>query len=138
MAEGKQSEKSLIFLWKWIQYHKFSHWVSFHGQAHAALEEMRGRLPGVQLAFYVNMKTIEAVHRALDLPISNKATDNRLNGFSRGGGEEEEEEGEFVEEEVIDEMFPHGDHVWQADVRRVWQGQGSCIVIQMFSMALID
>ncbi|XP_076446737.1 intraflagellar transport protein 140 homolog [Babylonia areolata] len=79
--------------------------------AHAALEEMRGRLPGVNLAFYVNMKTIEAVHRALDIPLSNKATDNRLNGFSAGGGGDEEEEGEFVEEEVIDDMFPGGDNV---------------------------
>ena len=71
---------------------------------------MRSRLPGVQLAFYVNMKTIEAVHRALDIPFTSKATDNRLNGFSRGGGDEEEEE-EFVEEEVIDDMYPPGDHV---------------------------
>ncbi|KAK7111421.1 intraflagellar transport protein 140 homolog [Littorina saxatilis] len=80
--------------------------------AYAALEEMRSRLPGSQLAFYVNVKTIEAVHRALDIPYTNKATDNRLNGFNRGGGEPEDEEGgEFVEEEVIDDMYPPGDNV---------------------------
>jgi intraflagellar transport protein 140 len=82
----------------------------------AALEELRSRMPGVQLAFYVNMKTIEAIHRALDIPFTNRPTDNRLNGFNRlgggegGGGNEEEEEGGFVEEEVIDDMFP-GDNV---------------------------
>lgn len=76
--------------------------------AHAALEEMRSRLPGVQLAYYVNMKTIEAVHRALDIPFTNRATDNRINGFSRTGGglnENEEDGGEFVEEEVIDDAY---------------------------------
>ena len=71
---------------------------------------MRSRMPGVQLAFYVNMKTIEAVHRALDIPLSSKAAGSRLNGFSPGGGDEEEE-GEFVEEEVIDDMYPPGDNV---------------------------
>ena len=79
-------------------------------QAYAALEEMRSRMPGVQLAFYVNMKTIEAIHRALDIPLSSKAAGSRLNGFSPGGGDEEEE-GEFVEEEVIDDMYPPGDNV---------------------------
>lgn len=77
--------------------------------AHAALEEMRGRMPGTQLAYYVNMKTIEAVHRALDIPLKDRPVDNRINGFSRGGGDEEE--GEFVEEEVIDDMFGGGDNV---------------------------
>ena len=72
-------------------------------QAYAALEEIRGRMPRVQLAFYVNMKTIEAVHRALDIPL-NKSTDNR---FDRSQGVDDDEvEEDFVEEEVIDEVYP--------------------------------
>lgn len=79
-------------------------------QAHAALEEMRGKLPGIQLGYYVNMKTIEAIHRALDIPLTQKTIDKQINGFSRSGMGEEEE-GEFVEEDVIDDSYATGENV---------------------------
>ena len=33
------------------------------------MEDMRSRIPTVNMAYYVNMRTIEAVHRALDIPL---------------------------------------------------------------------
>ena len=81
-------------------------------QAHAHLEELQGRLPGIHLTYYVNMRTIEAIHKALALPMDKIAVPHRMNGFrAGGGGENEEEEGEFVEEEVIDDMYGGGDRV---------------------------
>ena len=59
---------------------------------------MKARIPKVNLAYYVNMKTIESIHRALDIPMS-KGT--AVNGVHLGGGEEED--GEEVEEDVVDE-----------------------------------
>ena len=63
------------------------------------MEEMRNRIPKVNMGFYVNNKTIEAVHRALDIPL-NKA--GLSNGF-RPGSPGNEEDGEEVEEDVIDD-----------------------------------
>ena len=54
------------------------------------------------MAYYINIKTIEAIHQALNIPM--KETTRPLNGF--GGGQEDEEEGEeVVEEDVVDEIF---------------------------------
>ena len=56
------------------------------------------------------MKTIEAIHSALSLPMDRGLKQDRgggMNGFRMGAGDGEDEEGgEFVEEEVIDDMFP--------------------------------
>ena len=38
-------------------------------QAYSLMEEMRKRMPSVNMAFYVDMKTIEAVHQALGIPL---------------------------------------------------------------------
>ncbi|XP_052768007.1 intraflagellar transport protein 140 homolog [Mya arenaria] len=67
--------------------------------AYNAMEEMKGRVSGVNIAYYVNMRTIQAVHQALDIPLSNTIDTSKMNGF-RGGGGQEEEDGEIVEEEV--------------------------------------
>eukprot|EP00058_Branchiostoma_floridae_P021724 XP_002607214.1 hypothetical protein BRAFLDRAFT_118626 [Branchiostoma floridae] len=68
-------------------------------RAYQLMEEMRQRIPTVNMAYYVNMRTIEAVHRALDIPLG------------RGMGAEknmrteslDEDEGEEVEEDVAED-----------------------------------
>ena len=59
------------------------------------MEEMRNRIPRVNLTYYVNVKTIERVHQELDMPFKQ----NESNGFQMGDGEEED--GEIVDEAVI-------------------------------------
>ncbi|XP_052071458.1 intraflagellar transport protein 140 homolog isoform X2 [Mytilus californianus] len=73
--------------------------------AQAAMEEMRMRIPSVNMAYYVNIRTIEAVYRALDMPLPKTITSTAINGY--GGGEED---GEIVEEEVVDQIN-YGDDV---------------------------
>ena len=68
---------------------------------------MKVRIPKVNLAYYVNMRTIENIHRALDIPVPKGAVP-AVNGVSMGGGEEED--GEEVEEDVVDD-FPNDDSV---------------------------
>jgi len=65
-------------------------------QAYNAMEEMKGRISGVNMAYYVNMRTIQTVHQALDIPFSGADT-KHMNGFRAGG---EEEDGDIVEEDV--------------------------------------
>ncbi|KAH9494870.1 hypothetical protein Btru_015870 [Bulinus truncatus] len=77
--------------------------------AHTYLEELRNRLPGVYLGYYVNMKTIEAIHSALSLPMDRTLKTERTNGLRIGGGDNEEDLAEFVEEEVIDDSYSAGD-----------------------------
>jgi len=69
------------------------------------MEEMKNKIPSLNMAYYVNMRTIEAVHRALDIPLSRTIT-SKMNGMVNG----EEEDGEIVEEEV-DHMYMGGDDV---------------------------
>lgn len=38
-------------------------------QAYSLMEEMRRRMPSVNMAFYVDRKTIESVHQALGVPL---------------------------------------------------------------------
>ena len=76
-------------------------------QAYACMEEMKNRIPKVNMAYYVNMRTIEAVHRALDIPLSRgTGVSEKINGFAKH--DDEEEDGEEVQEDVIDEIVPDG------------------------------
>ena len=61
------------------------------------MEELRSRMPRVNIAYYVNMKTIEQVHGALDLPM--KDVQGTTNGYRNSP---DEEQGEEVEEDVPD------------------------------------
>lgn len=70
------------------------------------MEEMKSRIPALNMTYYVNMRTIESVHRALDIPLSHTIT-SKMNGMYGGG---EEEEGEVVEEEV-DHIYTGGEDV---------------------------
>lgn len=61
------------------------------------MEDMRQRVPTVNMAYYVNIKTVEAIHKSVGVPLG------------RGMGAErdlnDEDEGEEVEEEVDEEIF---------------------------------
>ena len=60
---------------------------------------MRSRISTVNMAYYVNVRTIEAVHKALDIPLSRTIdSTSKLNGYRSAG--HEEEDGEIVDEEV--------------------------------------
>lgn len=71
----------------------------FSLQAYNGLEEMRNKIPKVNVTFYVNIKTIQQIHKALDVPMKDQDT----NGVRIGGGGADEDEGEEVEEDVVDE-----------------------------------
>ena len=63
------------------------------------MEEMKIKIPKVNMAYYIDVKTIENVHQALDIPLPKT---NGVNGIRMGSGGEEEE-GEEVDEDVIDD-----------------------------------
>ncbi|XP_071106694.1 intraflagellar transport protein 140 homolog [Haliotis cracherodii] len=71
--------------------------------AYSSLEELRSRLKGGNPAYYVNTKTIEAIHRALDVPLSRTIDPDKMNGFRSP----EDEEGDFIEEDVADDSYGH-------------------------------
>jgi intraflagellar transport protein 140 len=74
------------------------------------MEEMKNRIPKVNMAYYVNMRTIEAIHRALDIPLPQGPGGekiNSMNGFGKAG--DDEQDGEEVQEDVIDEIVQDGD-----------------------------
>ncbi len=75
------------------------------------MEEMTVKVPRRNLAYYVNMKTIEAIHRALDIPLSKTITTNDMNGVRASV---EEEDGEEVEEDVIDDFTEDQSVCWQS------------------------
>ena len=75
------------------------------------MEEMRTRIPTVNMAYYINMRTIEAVHRALDIPLG-RGTGAEKKGLVMGGGAGEEEDGEEVEEEVQEDYNEDEAYCW--------------------------
>jgi intraflagellar transport protein 140 len=62
------------------------------------MDEMKGRISGVNMSYYVNMRTIQAVHQALDIPLSNTINAGQMNGYRSAG--HEDEDGDMVEEDV--------------------------------------
>ncbi|EDQ92235.1 uncharacterized protein MONBRDRAFT_17802 [Monosiga brevicollis MX1] len=59
-----------------------------YSKAYKLMQELRGRLPRVNLTYYVNLSVIETVHRALDIPL----------GQGTGpSGADEDEVGEDIE-----------------------------------------
>ena len=69
-------------------------------QAFNCMEELRSRMPRVNIAYYVSMQTIEQVHRALDIPVKDVQGSRSINGYRNSP---EEEMGEEVEEDVPDD-----------------------------------
>ena len=76
------------------------------------MKELRQRIPSVNMAYYVSLKTIEAIHKALDIPLGRGVgADTQKNGFVNGNdnAEEDEEDEDFVEEAVPDEAYDDDD-----------------------------
>ncbi|XP_030068388.1 intraflagellar transport protein 140 homolog [Microcaecilia unicolor] len=65
--------------------------------AYKCLEEMRKKLPSVNLTYYVNQHTMEIVHQALGMPLTRHNMPERIRHNSI-------EDGEEVEEVVADEV----------------------------------
>lgn len=64
------------------------------------MEEMRSRIATVNMAYYINIRTIEAVHQALDIPLG-RGTGAEKKGMVMGNDlGQDEDDGEEVEEEV--------------------------------------
>eukprot|EP00057_Strongylocentrotus_purpuratus_P021032 XP_011675506.1 PREDICTED: intraflagellar transport protein 140 homolog [Strongylocentrotus purpuratus] len=69
-------------------------------KAYAFMEEMRSRIATVNMAYYINIRTIEAVHQALDIPLG-RGTGAEKKGMVMGNDlGQDEDDGEEVEEEV--------------------------------------
>ena len=73
-------------------------------QAYSLMKEMRQRIPSVNLAYYIDIRTIETVHSALGIPLGRGIGGDVNSGGRKGeGGVSEESEGEeSVGEEVED------------------------------------
>ncbi|XP_064415198.1 intraflagellar transport protein 140 homolog [Latimeria chalumnae] len=71
--------------------------------AYRCLEEMRKKLPSVNLTYYVNQQTVEAIHQALGIPLSRATAPERIRHNSI-------EDGEEVEEEVSEETYSGADN----------------------------
>lgn len=71
-------------------------------QAYSLMEEMRQRIPNVNMVYYVDVRTLEAVHSALGIPLGRGigAEVQRGGVGGEGGGEEESDGEESVGEEV--------------------------------------
>ena len=66
-------------------------------QAYSLMEEMRARIPTVNMAYYINIRTIETIHQALDIPLG------RGMGAEGGGGDTGIDDDDEVEEDVQEE-----------------------------------
>ena len=73
------------------------------------MEDLKAKMPKVNVTFYVNMKTIEAIYGALDIPLRG-ISNGPVNGITMGGGDEED--GEEVEEDVIDDFTAEQSYAW--------------------------
>lgn len=62
------------------------------------MQEMRQRIPTVNMAYYVDIKTIESIHSALGIPLG------RGIGAEAGNGQRDLEEGSEGEESVGEEV----------------------------------
>ena len=59
-------------------------------------------MPTVNLAYYVNMRTIEAIHKRLDIPLGRGLGGTTEKPVMNGGGSEDE--GEVLDEEVEEDI----------------------------------
>jgi intraflagellar transport protein 140 len=67
-------------------------------QSYTLMEELRRRVPNVNMAYFVNMRVIEVVHRALDIPLGR--------GMGAEKSQEDEDSGsEEIEDEVEEDLY---------------------------------
>ena len=59
------------------------------------MEEMHQHMPSVNMAYYINTKTIEVVHSALEIPL--RRTAGREDGEGRGMDSDDESIGEGID-----------------------------------------
>ncbi|CAG0897138.1 unnamed protein product [Darwinula stevensoni] len=79
--------------------------------AYTLIEEMRHKIDNLNLAYYINIETLNSISKALDVPLSTGKAADLMNG--KGGSEEDEEE--EIEEDTsgeadkpMDPFFPRG------------------------------
>ena len=70
-------------------------------QAYSLMEEMRERIPSVNMGFYIDMQTIEAIHTALGLPMKHGlgAETSQQQQQQQGNDEEDSDPEELIEED---------------------------------------
>ena len=61
-------------------------------------------MPKINIQQYVDVRALEAIYKALDMPLKGLASQRQINGFN-ATSPGEEEEGEVVEEEVVDDIY---------------------------------
>eukprot|EP00794_Sanderia_malayensis_P006805 gene6805-7574_t len=66
--------------------------VQDFNQSYALMKELRQRIPSVNMAYYVSMRTIENIHNALDMPLG------------RGLGADSQDPAQ--DEEIVEEDYP--------------------------------
>ena len=72
------------------------------------MEDMRSRIPTVNMAYYVNIRTIEAVHKALGIPL------DRGMGAETAPGQGDDDDDD-VEEDVQEEFQDDEGFCWCHD-----------------------
>jgi len=70
-------------------------------QAYNCIEELRSNAPKVSIASYMDQRVLEAIHRALDIPLKDApvAPSNGYRGYAAVNGDDDED-GEIVDEDV--------------------------------------
>ena len=80
------------------------------------MEDMKTKVSPANMAYYINLRTIESVHQALNIPvprgISGGAGGDKMNGVRAS---QEEEDGEEVDEDVA-EVYDDWRHINMAEV----------------------
>lgn len=66
------------------------------------MQELRQRVPSLNMSFYVNTRTIEVVYKALDIPADRAAGHHK--GITNHDSEGSEDEGEILDEAVEEEL----------------------------------
>ena len=74
--------------------------VCFTSQAYSLMQELRQRVPSVNMSFYVNIRTIEVIHKALDIPLE-RGVQHKVITNGAGGSEDE---GEILDEAVEEDL----------------------------------
>jgi len=67
------------------------------------MEEMRERIPSVNMAFYIDIQTIEAIHSVLGIPMKHGMGAETSQQQQQGNMEDDEEESD--PEELIEEDY---------------------------------
>lgn len=67
------------------------------------MQEMQSRIPTVNMAYYINMRTIEAVHSTLGIPLGRGTNAGKKIGHSNDSDEDD------MDDDVTEEIYNNGD-----------------------------